>query len=193
MESGSIFSLEHLIAKRRDISLVKAALGGDIKAFERLCSLYRNRIRALGASFFKRLEDADDFVQDVFIKVYEKLSSFRADSSFATWITAVAYNLAVNSVTRRAEYVPLADEELLRGKNLTPEEELVRKLTAEAVREAVKELPENYGICLELYFFHDLSYEEIMKVTGFPLNTIKSHVFRGKKLLREKLRWVKGE
>lgn len=190
MESGSPFSLEQLMARRRDLSLVKSALGGDKRAFERLCSLHRKRIAALGMNFFKRAEDRDDFVQEVFMKVYMKLPSFRGESSFATWVTAVAYNLAVNSLTRRSEYVPLADEELLRGKGLTPEEELVRKLTAEAVREAVRELPGKYGICLELYFFHDLSYGEIARVTGFPLNTIKSHVFRGKKLLQEKLKWA---
>ncbi|MBQ3670975.1 MAG: sigma-70 family RNA polymerase sigma factor [Treponema sp.] len=191
MERTPLFSLEQLIARHRDNSLVKSALSGDKKAFERLCALHGKRISALAKNFFKREEDRDDFVQEVFMKAYMKLSSFRGASSFGTWITAVAYNLAVNSVTRHAEYVPLSDEELLEGRNLSPEEELVKKLTVQAVREAVGGLPEKYGICLDLYFFHDLSYEEIGKVTGFPLNTIKSHVFRGKKLLHEKLRWIK--
>ena len=169
---------------------MKSVLSGDGKAFSNLVSIYKKRIFALGLGFFKRKDDAEDFVQEVFMKVYTKLSSFRFESSFSTWITSIAYNLAINSVGRKKDWEPLPDEEILRGSALSPEEELVRKLTVEAVREAVRELPDNYGICLEFYFFHDLSYEEIARVTGFPLNTIKSHIFRGKQILRKKLNGV---
>lgn len=186
MESPK-FSLEKIIAKTRDFSLVKSTLEGDGKAFEKLVSLYKKRVFSLGRSFFRRVEDAEDFAQEVFMKAYMNLSSFRGESSFSTWLTRVAYNLGVNSLKRKNDS-NLDNEEFLESKDLTPEEELVRKFTIEAVQEAVKELPENYGICLELYFFHDLSYEEISQVTGFPMNTLKSHIFRGKKILQQKLK-----
>jgi RNA polymerase sigma-70 factor (ECF subfamily) len=57
----------------------------------------------------------------------------------------------------------------------------------EAVLTAVMELPERYRICVDLFFFYDRSYQEIEAITGYPVNTIKSHVFRAKKLLRAKL------
>jgi len=57
----------------------------------------------------------------------------------------------------------------------------------QAVLESLKELPERYRICIDMFFFYDLTYQEIEVITGFPVNTIKSHVFRAKKLLKEKL------
>ena len=56
-----------------------------------------------------------------------------------------------------------------------------------AVREAIKELPERYGICLDMYFFYDMTYNEISEVVDLPVNTIKSHIFRAKKILKDKL------
>lgn len=69
-----------------------------------------------------------------------------------------------------------------------PQQKAVREASREAIREAIDELPERYRVCLDFYFFYDLSYPEIEVVTGFPVNTIKSHVFRAKAMLRERLR-----
>ena len=105
-------------------------------------------------------------------------------------ITKIAYNSAVNSVTRRQEYVPLANEDMLQSKALGQEEEEIRKTTLDTIRECVLSLPENYGRCVEMYFFHGLKYEEISEITGFPVNTIKSYIFRSKKLMADNLRGV---
>lgn len=188
MQNERIRSIEHIIAEKRDASLVKTTLEGDAKSFARLVSLYKARITALGMSFFKNAADAEDFVQEVFIKVYTNLSQFRGDSLFSTWITRIAYNTAINSINRRKEYLPIADESTLSDPGLTPEESEIRRRTVEAVRDAIKELPQKYAVCLELYFFYDIPYEEISVITDYPVNTIKSHIFRAKKILRGKLR-----
>lgn len=181
-------TLEALIIKRRDNALIKATLSGDSQAFSKLLSFYKNRVRALGMSFFKNETDTDDFMQEVFIKAYTNLSKFRGDSSFSTWLTSIAYNTAVNAKNRRKEYLPISDEENIEDQNLTPEKNQIRKMTMLAVREAVKDLPEKFALCVELYFFYDNSHAEISEITGLPVNTIKSHIFRAKKILREKLR-----
>ncbi len=190
MSYKTLSSIERLLTNKRDEFLIKAALSGEAKAFEALMKLYKKRVVALGMSFFKNADDTDDFVQEVFVKVYVNLQNFNFKSSFATWVTKIAYNSAVNSVTRRQEYVPLADEELILSKNLSPEDEQMQRTSLEAVRKCVAELPENYGICVEMFFFHGLKYEEISEITGFPVNTIKSYIFRAKKLLAEDLRGV---
>ena len=74
------------------------------------------------------------------------------------------------------------------SENTSPEEDEIREATKKAVREAVRELPEREAVCIELYFFYDNNYEEISQITGEKLNTVKSHIFRAKKILREKLR-----
>ena len=181
-------TLDQLIIKKRDNALIKATLAGDSKAFSKLISHYKKRLLALGMSFFKNETDTDDFMQEVFLKVYTNLSRFRGDSAFSTWLTSIAYNTAVNAKNRRKEYLPISDEENIEDKSLTPEKNEIRKLTVLAVREAVKDLPEKFAICVELYFFYDNSHAEISEITGLPINTIKSHIFRAKKILREKLR-----
>lgn len=185
--------IEQTIADTRDRLLVKAVLSGDGRSFAILCSLYRKRISAMGRSFLKNEEDADDFVQSVMEKTFKSLRQFKGESSFSTWLTKIAYNTAINAANRRKEYEPIANEEGIKSRTLTPEENQINEATKEAVREAVKELPEKYGICIELYFFYDNSYEEICSITGLNMNTVKSHIFRAKKILREKLKEFYGK
>src|SRR5574344_1617506 len=93
--------IEHIAAYKRDSELVKSSLEGDSKSFARLMTLYKKRIVAIGMSFFKNTEDVEDFVQDVFIKAYTKLDTFRGNALFSTWLTRIAWNTACNSVKRR--------------------------------------------------------------------------------------------
>ncbi|MBP5588468.1 MAG: sigma-70 family RNA polymerase sigma factor [Treponema sp.] len=179
--------IEHVTISIRDSELVKSTLDGDQKSFARLMTLYKKRIVAIGMGFFKNAADTEDFVQEVFLKAYTKLDTFRGDSLFSTWLTRIAYNTAVNSVNRRDEYVQLSDESILQDPSDTPEEVQIRKVTGQAIREAIKELPEQYAICLDMYFFYDVPHAEISSITGLPVNTIKSHIFRAKKILKEKL------
>lgn len=190
MASKTLNGIERALINKRDEILIKSALAGNSKSFESLMEFYRKRVAALGMSFFRNPDDTDDFVQEVFVKVYINLSKFKFNASFGTWITKIAYNSAINSVNRRQEYVPLANEELLQSKDRSPEDEEIRKITLDVIRSSVATLPENYGICVEMYFFHGLKYDEISEITGFPVNTIKSHIFRAKKILAEKLKGV---
>lgn len=179
---------ENKIILQRDRNLIKSALKGDSESFGCLMSLYYNRVFAVGRRFFQNQEDSKDFTQEVFIKVFKNLSSFRGESSFATWITKIAFTTAMNEKMRGKDTVDIPENMEFPSKMKSPEELQIFSLTREAVLEAMKDLPENYLICLEFYFFHDFSYEEISVMTGFPVNTIKSHIFRAKKILRRKLK-----
>jgi RNA polymerase sigma-70 factor (ECF subfamily) len=140
----------------------------------------------MGLSFFHNREDAADFTQDVFLKAYRNLARFRGHARFSTWLYRIAYNTAVNGVTRKKEYRSLAEEEIPRDER-TPEGLTIREAARTAVQKAVAELPEKYRVCVDLFFFYDRSIKEIGEITGFPENTVKSHVFRAKKLLRNQL------
>lgn len=180
-----------VVGDRNEQILVRSAIGGSSEAFGELVRRYYRRIKAVGLSFFKHQSDREDFVedfiQDVFMKAYTKLSSFRGESLFSTWLTRIAYTTAVNSVKRRKQYLPLVDEASLYDPDWTPEEEQMRKLAVEAVRQSMQDMPEQYAQCLDLYFFQDMSYAQICQVMDMPLNTVKSYIFRAKKMLREKL------
>jgi RNA polymerase sigma-70 factor (ECF subfamily) len=146
----------------------------------------------MGMSFLRNGEDAADFTQEVFLKAYRNLSYFEGRSRFSTWLYKIAYNTAVNNVTRKKEYQSLAAEDQVIDGD-TPERRVLRAAAKDAVLNAVGELPDRYRICVDLFFFYDRSYQEIEMITGFPVNTIKSHVFRAKKLLRDKLEDFEGE
>jgi RNA polymerase sigma-70 factor (ECF subfamily) len=164
--------------------LVEQILSGEKELFRLLIQRYQQKIHAMGVSFFCNEEDAADFTQDVFIRCYKCLASFCGYSRFSTWLYRIAYNTAVNRINRRKEYHSLAEDPVSED---SPEQQTLRLAAAEAVRMAVAELPEKYRICVDLFFFYDCSIKEIEVITGFPENTVKSHIFRAKKLLREKL------
>jgi RNA polymerase sigma-70 factor (ECF subfamily) len=172
-----------------DQLIVSQIVSGQKDLFRLLVRQHEKAVYAMGCSFFRNKEDASDFTQEVFLKTYRSLGGFEGRSRFSTWLYKIAYNTAINEVSRRREYSSLADENTgtLPNSGDTPEHAALKNAAKEAVRQAVKELPERFRICVDLFFFYDRSYQEIEAITGFPVNTIKSHVFRAKKLLREKL------
>jgi RNA polymerase sigma-70 factor (ECF subfamily) len=172
-----------------DLLIVSQIVSGHKDLFRLLIRRYERSVYGMGMSFFRNGEDASDFTQEVFLKVYRSLSRFEGRSRFSTWLYKIAYNTAINGVNRRKEYQSLAEEGAaqLVSTAETPEKILLRQAARQAVVEALEDLPERYRVCVDMYFFYDRSYQEIEEITGFPVNTIKSHVFRAKKLLREKL------
>jgi len=176
-------------AEFNDQLVVSQIVSGQRNLFRILVRRNEKAVFGMGMSFFRNKDDASDFTQEVFLKAYRSLSAFEGRSRFSTWLYKIAYNTAINEVSRRKEYLTLAEEdaEKLVNSGETPERITLRNAAKEAVCAAVKELPERYRICVDLYFFYGRSYQEIEAITGFPVNTIKSHVFRAKALLKEKL------
>ena len=175
-----------------DEFIVSQITAGQRDLFRLLVRRYKQPVYGMGISFFRNAEDASDFSQEVFLKVYRSLSRFEGRSRFSTWLYRIAYNTAINGVNRRKEYQSLAEVVVEPIDGDTPERLMIREAAREAVLVSLRELPERYRVCVDLSFFYDCSYREIEAITGFPVNTIKSHVFRAKKLLREKLADIKG-
>jgi RNA polymerase sigma-70 factor (ECF subfamily) len=181
----------HEDASGDDLLIVSQVVSGHKDLFRLLVRRYEKAVYGMGLSFFRNVEDASDFVQNVFLKVFRSLSQFGGKSRFSTWLYKVAYNTAVNEVNRKKEYRSLADENMIECcDGETPERTLIRSAAREAVQKALMELPGRYRVCVDLFFFYERSYQEIEDITGYPVNTIKSHVFRAKKLLRQKLEEV---
>jgi RNA polymerase sigma-70 factor (ECF subfamily) len=172
-----------------DQMIVAQIVSGQKELFRLLVNRYEQAVYGMGLSFFRNAEDAADFAQEVFLKTFRSLPRFEGRSRFSTWLYKIAYNTAVNGVRRKREYQSLAEEDPVPDTD-TPERKALRSAAREAVLEAVTDLPDKYRICVDLFFFYDRSYQEIELITGYPVNTIKSHVFRAKKLLRDKLEGI---
>jgi RNA polymerase sigma-70 factor (ECF subfamily) len=169
-----------------DFLIIGEILSGDAGVFQLLVLRYEKAVFSMGMSFFHNREDASDFSQEVFLKIFRNLAQFKGGSRFSTWLYRVAYNTGINGINRRKEYRSLAEEDAVPDFD-SPEKRTVLKSAKEAIKQAVDGLPERYRVCVDLFFFYDRSYKEIEAITGYPVNTIKSHVFRAKKLLQEAL------
>ena len=167
-----------------DNELVRRVLDGDLAAYRTIVERHQGRIFYVGLKFLHSNEDAEDFAQEVFLRAFERLGSYRGSGSFAAWLYRVAFNLAVNRYRGvRPAMIELAEETL---PDTAPhaEERLLSLESADHVRKALEGLPDRYAIVVKMHFFDELSYPEIAEALDLPVNTVKSHVFRAKAILR---------
>jgi RNA polymerase sigma-70 factor (ECF subfamily) len=172
-----------------DRIILEQVLAGQKELFRLLVKRYEQAVYGMGIGFFHNREDASDFTQEVFLKVYQNLSKFEGRSRFSTWLYKIAYNTGLNHVKRKKDYQSLVEEEAIPDKD-TPEKKVLRVFIKDSILEALKDLPGRFRACVDLFFFYDCSLKEIEAITGYPVNTVKSHVFRAKKLLRDKLEGI---
>ena len=170
-----------------DLLIVEQMLQGNTGLFRVLVRRYEQPVYSMGMSFFRNRDDAADFSQEVFLKLFRSLAQFKGKARFSTWLYKIAYNTGLNSLSRRQDYRSLAEGEEIPDFD-SPERQALMEAARKAVKEAVVELPERFRVCVDLFFFYDRTYQEIEAITGYPLNTIKSHVFRAKKVLQKQLR-----
>ena len=169
-----------------DEQIVGKVLNGDTESFREIVNAYQSHIFNIGMRFFKNRDDALDFVQDVFFKAYNEIESYKRKAPFRAWLFKIAYNMGINRIKeRKVENVQIEDS--ISG-NLNTEKDFIRDEAMNALFKAVNSLPEQYRICIDLYFFLGLKYADIKSITGYPVNTIKSNVLRAKNILRDKLR-----
>ena len=183
------------VAEPDDNELVLRVTAGDQDAFRLIVERHQTRIFYLGLQFLRSMEDAQDYAQEVFLRAYRKIDSFRGEVPFAAWLYRLAFNLAVNGyhVSRRRLAEASSDDVLIPAREPSPEARLLEAETAEEVRRVLARLPEAYNIVIRMHYFDGMSYPEISRATGLPVNTIKSHVFRAKRILRKHLAHGQGQ
>ena len=171
-----------------DNELARRVLGGEVEAFRQIVDRHQARILFLGLKFLRRIEDAEDFAQEVFIRAYEKLATFQGSVPFSAWLYRVAYNLAINKYHLKKRQAPAVSAvEQLPDTNFSPEHRLLADELSEWVRRTLGKIPEVYHQLIHMHFFEGRSYPEISKALEMPVNTIKSYIFRAKELIRQRL------
>ncbi len=176
-----------------DEAVVSAVLGGEREAFAGIVRKYQNRVFSLGLRFFRNRNDAEDYAQEVFVRVFERLGTFRGESRFGTWLMKVAYYHGISSFRARRVFDSLPEEAEIPAVGDGPEKLHARRAAREALAAALRELPDRYRVCLDLYFSFGMTYQDVAAVTDVPVNTVKSHVFRAKNILRSSLRNTAAE
>lgn len=169
-------------------ALVEACLSGRREAFDVLVTRHQRDVYRLCYRFVGSHEDAADLAQDVFLRAYRGLASFRGGSALATWLYRIAVNASLNRVSAKTPPMlslehggPIAD------RPRDPAAELVRVETAARVRSAVARLPHKQRATLILRVYHDLSHKEIASVLGTSVGAVKANFFHALTNLRKML------
>jgi RNA polymerase sigma-70 factor (ECF subfamily) len=186
-----------------DQLLVERVQRGDKKAFELLVSKYQRKLMRLVSRLVYDHAEAEDVVQEAFIKAYRALPNFRGESAFYTWLYRIGVNTAKNHLVTQGRRAPTStesdvdeaesfvDADGLRDIN-TPESLLASKQIAETVNSAMSTLPEELRNAITLREIEGLSYDEIAEVMLCPIGTVRSRIFRAREAIAEKLRPLLG-
>jgi RNA polymerase sigma-70 factor, ECF subfamily len=181
-----------------DLALVAEAKAGSYEAFEELVNRYESKIYRLGMNITGNSEDAEDVLQEAFLKAFTHLPDFRADSRFYTWLVRIAVNEALMKLRkiRSDRTVPLEDEigedgdpiprELADWKP-NPEQIYAQAQMESILRDAAQKLPASYRTVFLLRDVEDLNTAEAAAVLGLTEGTVKARLFRARLMLREEL------
>jgi RNA polymerase sigma-70 factor (ECF subfamily) len=178
-----------------DQELIAECLLGQTQAFGDLVTRYQNRLYNTLVNVLGSAEDARDVAQEAFVNAFQKLSSFRGQSAFYSWLFRIALNAAV-SQQRKQTRVTVSIEAAREQSGLEPADprpetipdhslESIERQTA--VRTALAQLPEEFRTVLVLKEMDDLKYEEIAEIVGCPIGTVRSRIHRARAELRNRL------
>ena len=189
----------------RDVDqlLVERVQSGDKHAFELLVAKYQRKLMRLVLRFVRDQAEAEDVVQETFIKAYRALPHFRGESAFYTWLYRIGVNTAKNYLIAQTRRVPTSTENdtqeaetfedagRLRETN-TPESILASKQLAQTVNAAMTALPDDLRTAIALREIEGLSYDEIAEMMACPIGTVRSRIFRAREAIADKLRPLLG-
>jgi RNA polymerase sigma-70 factor (ECF subfamily) len=181
-----------------DVALVDSARGGDVHAFETLVNKYDRQIFRIAQHITQNKEDAQDVVQDAFLKAYEKLDQFQGNSKFYTWLVRIAVNESLMRLRKRrtGKMVSIDDDiETEEGSvprdladwSPNPEQNYGQAELAEILRKTIQGLPHGFRIVFVLRDVDGLSTEETAETLGLSVPAVKSRLLRARLQLRERL------
>lgn len=180
-----------------DAALVEAAKAGNPAAYEELVSRYERRIFRLAVHITRHREDAEEVVQDTFLRAYTRLNSFQGDALFSTWLTRIAINQALMMLRkRRGNVLPLDEPVTTEDGDLphevsdwgpNPEQQFSQAELGNILDRVIASLDPAYRIVFQLRDVEDLSILETAAALHLSASAVKSRLLRARLELREKL------
>lgn len=181
------------MTREQELTIIRRVQHGDTEAFSMLVAAYEKNVFNVALQMTGNREDAQDMAQEAFLKAYTSLSSFRGDSRFSSWLYRIVSNVCLDYLRRQnrrpKSSLTVEDDEGetveldIPDESQSPEALLERKLTREAVRRGLRELPPEQRQILLLREIQGLSYDEIAEAMDLEPGTVKSRIFRARKKL----------
>jgi RNA polymerase sigma-70 factor, ECF subfamily len=167
-----------------DLNLIRRVVGRDRQAFETLYHRYSPVVYRYLWKLIRQREMVEEALNDVMMVVWETASRFNGTSRLSTWILGIAHNKALKARARSARFdTELRQAEPYGVESSGPEDAWAHRELASAVARAIDSLPAEQGAVVELTFYHDLSYAEIAKIVGCPVNTVKTRMLYARRRL----------
>ena len=186
-----------------DSALVQQVLNGDNAAFDLIMSRYQTAIYNLTYRMVGNKEDAEDLMQETFLRAYAALHTFRQELRFSSWLYKIAANLCINWKSKRklftvsleskneemGVYFPFNGHEMKASSLnfMTPLEDYEAKLLQERLRQEILALPINYRLAFTLRYIDVHTCREIAQIMDIPEGTVKTYLFRARNILKNKL------
>jgi RNA polymerase sigma-70 factor (ECF subfamily) len=183
--------------KRTEEKIIRNVQEGDSESFKELFETHKDLVYSVCYRFFENKDDAKDASQDIFIKVFHSINSFKFESKFSTWLYRISVNYCLNETRKRKSIKWLSldilwdkfdrDEIITRNKAENPHQNIERKEAKEMISKALDSLPPNQKTAIILSKFEDLSYNEISRIMNCSVSSVESLLFRAKQNLAKKL------
>jgi RNA polymerase sigma-70 factor (ECF subfamily) len=172
-----------------EVRWVEQARTGDQRAFGCLVERYAGAVYNQAYRMLNNAQDAEDAVQEIFLRAYTRLESFDTSRRFITWLLAIGSNYCIDRLRRRRfAWLTLDDVAFwLPSSRTGPESSALEQERRDLVQQALQQLPENYRMITILRYWYDLSYDEIAETTGLSDSAVKTRLHRARKMLAEAL------
>ena len=172
-----------------DAELVVAALAGNTQAFDVLVTRYRRAMLTIAQQIVRNPTDAEDVVQDAFLRAFEALPQLSDLNRFGAWLHSITRNRALRYYRSAGRYQPQEDMEpyLNRETDTSAEDPahiVERELTQQAIRDAIQELPTDFRAVIELYYWAEMPQKRMAEFLSLPLTTVKWRLHKAKELLK---------
>jgi RNA polymerase sigma-70 factor, ECF subfamily len=181
------------ISAEEDLADVSRVLAGEVQAFEGIVRRWQGPLVNMAWRYCRDRGRSEEMAQEAFLRAWRGLASWRRESSFSTWLFALAANVFRSELQRfPAVNVPLEDVAEPAGP-ATQHEGLADKQCHDAVRRAVLALPTRYREPVVLYYFHEMDVATAARTMGLPEGTVKARLSRGRELLRKRFPQLKEQ
>jgi len=186
------------LIQEADRILIKDALQGNQRAYDELINKYRGSVYNLVYRMIENRQEAEDIVQETFIKAFNALKTFNEEFAFSTWLFKIATNNCIDTLRKRKLQTYSLDTPV-QTKNgevsrdfaddrYSPEKSTISTESTSIILEAVEALPQKYQHVINMRHREDKSYEEISEILNIPIGTVKARIFRARELLKKKLK-----
>ena len=168
--------------------LVELSQGGDQSAFEILFTTFKTRLHHSLFKVLRNYHETEDIVQQAFLRAWEKIDTFKGNSNFYTWLYRIGFNLAITKINSSREVQLDESFESTLSSSSNIEDTLENKELYVTVKNLLDEIPEEQRTAYVLCEVDTKNYEEIAQITGVPVGTVRSRIFRARQYLMENLK-----